>query len=152
SPAERAALLGDASSAPDAVARRFAALLADSDAVDPLGRLLDLDVQTYLADCILPKVDIASMAHALEVRAPCLDLEVAPFAAALRPRRRGKPLRRRAMADLLPRAVLRRRKRGFDPPLRRWLAGPLRPLLGDALHALGARASFRPAALRALLD
>src|SRR5207253_982843 len=44
-----------------------------SDAEDELNRLLDLDVQTYLPGDLLVKMDIASMAHSLEVRSPLLD-------------------------------------------------------------------------------
>ena len=82
-----------------------------------IGRLADLDFQTYLTDDINVKVDIASMAHALEVRCPYLDTEVVEFAARLPAsmlmRVRGKYLLRRAAASLVPEPILRRRKRGF---------------------------------------
>src|SRR5205814_2870583 len=46
-----------------------------SDALDRVDRLLDVDVNTYLPGDLLVKVDIASMAHSLEVRSPLLDHE-----------------------------------------------------------------------------
>jgi asparagine synthase (glutamine-hydrolysing) len=139
-----------------ATALDFARLLDQSDAVDPLNRLLDLDTQTYLPDDILTKVDIASMAHALEVRCPFLDHPLAEFLAGLPAdlklrRASGKYLLRQAVRDLLPRKILARPKRGFDPPLARWLRGPLRPLLADALAGLGRRGLLRPAALEGIL-
>ena len=70
-------------------------------------------------DDINVKVDIASMAHSLEVRCPYLDTEVVEFAARLPAnmlmRVRGKYLLRRAAAGLVPKPILRRRKRGFAP-------------------------------------
>src|SRR6202011_5578714 len=55
------------------VVRDFERILAASDAGDAVNRLLDLDTQTYLPDDVFTKVDIASMAHSLEVRAPFAD-------------------------------------------------------------------------------
>ena len=68
---------------PDVVEAWFRDLLARSDATDDVNRLLDLDTQTYLPDDILVKVDIASMAHALEVRAPLLDQDLVEWMAGL---------------------------------------------------------------------
>jgi asparagine synthase (glutamine-hydrolysing) len=120
-----------------ATARRFAAILKGSARESRLGRLLDLDWNTYLTDDINAKVDIASMSHALEVRCPFLDTEVVEFAARL-PRRmlmrlRGKHILRAAVGDLIPRAILRRRKRGFGLPLARWMRRDLAPLVRDVL-------------------
>jgi asparagine synthase (glutamine-hydrolysing) len=140
-------------------AEELARVLDASDAADPLNRLLDLDTQTYLPDDIFTKVDIASMAHGLEVRAPFADhllLErMAQLPGALKLRGwRGKQLLRRAVRDLLPAPILARRKRGFDPPLDRWLRGELRELARDLLTDGTARARglFEPAHVARLLD
>ena len=120
-----------------ATIERFERVLGESTARSAIGRLADLDFQTYLTDDINVKVDIASMAHALEVRCPYLDTEVVEFAARLPAsmlmRVRGKYLLRRAAAGLVPKPILRRRKRGFALPLKRWLRHDLRQMAHDVL-------------------
>jgi asparagine synthase (glutamine-hydrolysing) len=133
-----------------ATTRRFEAVLSRSARPSRLGRLIDLDWQTYLADDINAKVDIASMAHSLEVRCPFLDLHVTEFAARLpRPMLmafRGKRLLRRAIRDWVPAPILRRSKRGFGLPLRRWMKQDLSTFVKDVLLGPTARKRglFRP--------
>ena len=143
----------------DAVASELARVLAASDADDAVNRLLDLDTQTYLPDDIFTKVDIASMAHALEVRAPFADhllLEwLARLPGSLKLRRfRGKQLLRRAVRDLVPAAILERSKKGFNLPLDRWLRRELAELSRDLLTDATARARglFDRAEVQRLLD
>jgi asparagine synthase (glutamine-hydrolysing) len=143
----------------DAVAREFTRILAASDARDAVNRLLDLDVQTYLPDDILTKVDIASMAHALEVRAPFVDHvlveTVARFEGRLKLRgMTGKRLLRHAVRDLVPAAILARRKKGFGLPLDRWMREELAELSHDLLTDGRARARglVDGAQVRRLLD
>jgi asparagine synthase (glutamine-hydrolysing) len=135
---KRALLVPGAWPAPGgAVTARFEQALADSGRRSRLGRLVDLDWATYLVDDINAKVDVASMSHALEVRCPFLDTDVVEFAARL-PRRmlmglRGKRLLRRAVKDLVPAPILRRTKRGFGLPLRRWMQHDLASAVRDVL-------------------
>src|SRR3954452_17636191 len=56
---------------------------AETAGAEPLARLQDVDVGTYLVDDLLVKTDRASMAHSLEVRVPFLDPVVAELALAL---------------------------------------------------------------------
>jgi asparagine synthase (glutamine-hydrolysing) len=103
-----------------------------SSGAHPLDRLLDLNIRTYLLDDLLPKVDRMSMAHGLEVRAPFLDHELAELAFRLTPsaRLRGLSLKRvlrAAVADLIPREILERPKRGFGVPIDRWFRHDLAP-------------------------
>jgi asparagine synthase (glutamine-hydrolysing) len=129
---------------------RFERILASNPRASAMGRLIDLDWSTYLVDDINAKIDIASMAHSLEVRCPFQDLDVVEFAARLPGRMllglRGKRLLRRAFRGLLPRAVLARQKRGFGLPLRRWMKGPIAPLVKDALldRTARERGLFKP--------
>jgi len=110
----------------------------DCDSTDLVESMQDLDIRLYLAEDILTKVDRASMAVSLEVRAPFLDPRVAEFAASLPPdyKLRGsrtKYILKRAVADLLPRFVTRRSKKGFGVPVAEWLKGKLRPMARDLL-------------------
>ncbi|HEY0409961.1 MAG TPA: asparagine synthase C-terminal domain-containing protein, partial [Candidatus Dormibacteraeota bacterium] len=107
---------------------------------DPLARALYLDFKTWLADDGLVKVDRMSMAHALEVRCPLLDHRVVEFAARVPARlkldgTRSKVLLRRVAARRLPAEILSRPKRGFAPPVSRWLREGLRDFARDLLLA-----------------
>ena len=86
----------------------------------------------YLPDDILTKVDRASMAHSLEVRAPLMDPRVVDFANALPDRMklrygRGKRFFKEALRGRLPDAILDRPKKGFGIPMDDWLRSALRP-------------------------
>lgn len=100
-------------------------------------RLLYDDFQVQLPDAYLTKVDVASMAASLEVRAPFLDhsvMELAwglPDAAKLNWGRR-KYLLKRLAAGYVPEEVIYRPKMGFAMPLREWFRGRL----GDFAVAL----------------
>ncbi len=137
-------------------ARRLA---RECDAVDLIECMQSLDTQLYLAEDILTKVDRASMAVSLEVRAPFLDPRVAEYAASL-PRnyklrgRRSKYILKRAVEDLLPPFVARRGKKGFGIPVAEWLKKKLRPLARDLLSAerVGRAGVFNPQYVSRLLD
>lgn len=104
----------------------------------PVERLMFLDTVTTLPDQMLTKVDRASMRASLEVRVPLLDPRVvaaawrAPASLRLSDGQTKRALRRIASRHV-PTSVLDRPKIGFDPPLGRWLRGPLRPWAEDLL-------------------
>jgi asparagine synthase (glutamine-hydrolysing) len=100
----------------------------------------------YLPDDLLVKMDIASMAHSLEVRSPFLDHHVVEFAASLPVSmklrgRTAKYLLKRAMRTRLPPAVLERPKAGFGVPIDEWFRGSLGETARELL--LGKRATER---------
>ena len=108
------------------------------EVADPMERVLDGDLRTYLADDILVKVDRMTMANSLEARAPLLDHELLGFAARLpfdmkMRDGRGKYLFRRVAEQLLPAGVLNKPKQGFAIPIAQWLRGPLRERMQDTL-------------------
>jgi asparagine synthase (glutamine-hydrolysing) len=133
-PAARAALVGfDAYDDLTDVLER-----APSD--DPVARLVYRYAKLYLAGQNLANTDRASMAVALELRAPFLDhrfvelLARLPSSLRLRGVLRPKWLLKRALADRLPEETLRRSKKGFGVPFGTWFRGPLAPLLREILH------------------
>jgi asparagine synthase (glutamine-hydrolysing) len=113
-------------------------MFAECDSHDLTECMQSLDTQLYLAEDILTKVDRASMAVSLEVRAPYLDPRVAEFAAGLPSRYKlhgytSKYILKQAAKGLVPSFVWRRGKKGFGVPFAKWLKAELRPLARDLL-------------------
>lgn len=99
-----------------------------------------IDMQTYLPDDILVKVDRASMARSLETRAPLLDHRLVEFAWRIPSSMNvnngaGKHLIKQIAHRYLPKQLMDRPKIGFGVPVGEWLRGPLKPwaeeLLGE---------------------
>jgi asparagine synthase (glutamine-hydrolysing) len=126
---------------------------------DPVDRMRYLDMCTYLPDDILPKVDRASMAVALEVRVPFLDHRVVEWVWKLPSvqnarARRPKHLLRRVLARHVPDRLVERPKMGFGVPLPDWLRGPLRNWAEDLMNKadLSADDIFNVEAIRSLWE
>jgi asparagine synthase (glutamine-hydrolysing) len=125
---------------------------------DPLNQVLYCDLKLYLEGDILVKVDRASMANSLEVRVPLLNRLLVEYAAKLPHsfKLRGlttKFLLRHALKGILPDSILKRGKKGFNAPVAKWFAGPLKPLLEDLLspQRLKRQGLFQPAFVTSLI-
>jgi asparagine synthase (glutamine-hydrolysing) len=97
---------------------------------------------TYLAEGILTKVDRASMAVSLEVRAPFLDHHLVDWVARLpgEMKLRGgakKWLLRETLRGRLPDAILDRPKKGFGIPLAKWLRAEMHDWAAATIETLG---------------
>jgi asparagine synthase (glutamine-hydrolysing) len=141
---------------PDPIERAW----RDADGASPVNRMLEVDVNTYLPDDLLVKMDVASMAHSLEARSPFLDAELMEFAAALPgPAKLSgterKVLLRQALRGWIPDQILDGPKRGFGLPMAgEWLKGPLRDWIVELLtdeRTIG-RGYFREPMVRSLVD
>ncbi|MDI1259396.1 asparagine synthase (glutamine-hydrolyzing) [Aquabacterium sp.] len=102
--------------------------------------LMLLDIDCYLPDDILVKVDRAAMSVGLETRAPFLDHLVAESAWRLPltdkiQGRRGKMILRQVMSKYVPEALIATSKKGFTPPVGEWLKGPLKAWAADLLDS-----------------
>jgi asparagine synthase (glutamine-hydrolysing) len=113
----------------------------------------------YLVDDLLVKTDRMSMAHSLEARVPFLDPVVAELAHALptKLKVRGnqkKRLLRMAAEPLVPKDIVRGRKRGFSIPAAAWLRGPLVPFARDVLSrdTIERQGFFDPATVGEVLE
>jgi asparagine synthase (glutamine-hydrolysing) len=121
--------------------------MKNADTDDVVLQTQYLDIKTWLPGGILVKVDRASMANSLEVRAPLLDYQLAEWSATLAPGLKlqgseGKVVLKRAMEPYVDPDLMYRPKRGFSMPLARWFRGPLLPRLramasGDLLAGTG---------------
>jgi asparagine synthase (glutamine-hydrolysing) len=145
--------------AEDQMAIEFRRLFEASRATDAVNRVIDVDIKTYLSDNIFTKVDIASMAHSLEVRCPLIDQEVMQFAASLPGsmkirRMTTKYLLRQVAESLLPKKILTRPKQGFGLPIDRWMKEDLAPLSREVLLDRSARERgiLDPGAIESLLE
>jgi asparagine synthase (glutamine-hydrolysing) len=111
---------------------------SSSRAIDVLDQMIATDVETYLPDDLLVKMDIATMAHSVEARSPFLDHRLMEFAASLPVEYklqggRGKLLLRRVLRPILPSEILDRPKQGFGVPLGRWFREEHRELPAEVL-------------------
>jgi asparagine synthase (glutamine-hydrolysing) len=121
--------------------------------------MLEVDVNTYLPEDLLVKVDVASMAYSLEARSPFLDHELMEFCATLPGslKLRGsekKVVLRDALRGWIPDRILDGPKRGFAlPMLTQWFRGELRDYIADVLTDPGAvaRGYFDQSYVRGLL-
>jgi len=124
--------------------------------LEPIAATSWLEMRTYMASTLLRDTDSVSMSRSLEVRVPLLDTPLVEFVGALPDvarYRRGvqKALLVEALGEILPREILRQRKRTFTLPWEEWLRGGLRarleasfadpaPSLAPHLHEGGVRA------------
>lgn len=115
-------------------------LLPSLQAFSHVEWMMLMDTLGFMVDDVLVKVDRASMASSLEVRAPFLDPDVfrsawqLPLEAKIR-EGEGKWVLRQLLYKHVPRALIERPKMGFAVPLDDWLRGPLREWAEDLLSS-----------------
>ena len=126
---------------------------------DVIDVMLEVDSMMPLPGNLIPKIDIATMAYALEARSPLLDHELMEFAASIPAelKVRGsekKWIFRQALRGWLPDEILDRPKQGFTVPIGEWFRNDLHDLVRDVLLDPGTleRGYFRPQVVRSMLE
>ena len=103
--------------------------------------IMAVDINTYLCDCILTKLDRASMAVSLEARVPFLDYRLVEFSQQIPLNVKYKngvlkyPLKK-LLARYLPEKLFQRPKHGFGIPLDIWLRNDLKALLDQYMNEI----------------
>ncbi len=97
-------------------------------------RRMLLDMDTYLPDDILVKMDRASMKYSLENRCPIMDTAVMEYSFRIPHSFKyykgdKKHILKDIAYDYIPKELLNRPKTGFGVPMDQWLRGPLREQL-----------------------
>lgn len=100
----------------------------------PTTSLRLLDINTYLVDDILTKVDRATMSVSLEARTPLLEHTLAEYIMSIEDEfiyknNDKKYLLKKALSTLLPAQTIQRSKKGFGAPIRHWLKNDLNILI-----------------------
>ena len=98
------------------------------------------ELRTYMTDVLLRDSDVFSMAHSLELRVPFVDTRLLewlwPQRAAFKYDPSGnKRALAEAVGDIVPAAIINRRKQGFALPFARWMRHELRPFLDETFSA-----------------
>jgi len=110
----------------------------ESETEDLLEQLLYADINSYLPEDLLVKMDIATMANSLEARVPFLDHKFMELVAEIPPRLKlkgtvPKYILKRAFKEFLPEAIFKRRKMGFGVPVSRWFRNELKDYIYEIL-------------------
>ena len=127
--------------------------------VDPIDWMMNHDQNHYLPDCLLVKMDVASMANSLEVRCPFLDHRFVEFSSSIpsnlkRNNGVGKLILRNLAKRFLPMEIVQKRKTGFAIPLGKWLRTDLYLFLKEILmdDISVKRGLFNPILLEKMVD
>lgn len=108
--------------------------------ISGLQKLLLADFNAILFGVLLPKMDIATMAHSVEGRSPFLGKDILEFAPSISDKYKvngftTKYLLRKLAVKYLPDEVVHQPKRGFEVPLKSWIDSDLKDILNDYLFS-----------------
>ena len=140
--------------------RYIGACFAQNPNDDLLNRMSYTDIRSYLPECLMTKMDIASMANSLETRSPFLDHKVLEFAfllpgdLKLKGLNKTKWILKEAFKEMLPPEIYSRGKMGFGIPVGVWFRGELKQYWADLCLSQKSldRGYFKPEAVFKLWD
>lgn len=113
-------------------------LFDQASLLEKVERLMFADIHSYLPDDLLVKTDMASMAHALEVRSPLLDHVFMETVARMPSSFKlagctSKVLLKEIARDYIPAEIIDKPKRGFSVPGEQWLRTSLKSYVREQL-------------------
>lgn len=124
---------------------------SENEIIDSLSRV---DIQNYLSEDILTKVDRASMKYSLEARVPLLDHRLVELAASIptdiKLKYGPKSILKEILYKYVPKELIERPKRGFSVPLQHWFRDELRDVLMAKIDSLDNK--FNKAYVNRLVD
>jgi len=124
---------------------------SENEIIDSLSRV---DIQNYLSEDILTKVDRASMKYSLEARVPLLDHRLVELAASIptdiKLKYGPKSILKEILYKYVPKELIERPKRGFSVPLQHWFRDELRDVLMAKIDSLDDK--FNKAYVNKLVD
>lgn len=102
-------------------------IYAETEGLDPLSKMSNVDIQIWLEGDIYLNVDKMSRAAGLEIRMPLTDRRIFDIASRMPSRykvteEQNKVALRTAAAKVLPEEIAFRKKLGFIVPIRIWMA------------------------------
>jgi len=121
--------------------------------LEMVDKMTNFDFKIWLPDDIMMKVDKTSMAHALEVRTPFLDTELVTYGLKLENESRlGKNILKEAVADILPKEILNRKKHGFNVPIYDWFSTDLKSKTSEMIEYLERERIFNKTYMNKVLE
>jgi asparagine synthase (glutamine-hydrolysing) len=126
---------------------------------DFISKMQQLDMNTYLVDDILTKVDRASMSNSLEVRVPLLDHKLVELSARIPSNFKitnngQKIIFKNAFKQMLPPEIFTHKKQGFTVPVSMWFRENLKDYVGDTLLSNNTKLSmyFNPKEIEKIVN
>ncbi|MFZ3069221.1 MAG: asparagine synthase (glutamine-hydrolyzing) [Microgenomates group bacterium] len=128
--------------------------------VDKLDNTMYGDFSSYLPECLLSKVDIATMSVSLEGRSPFLDHEFLELTAQIPNKLKIKGINqlkhilKESFRGLIPDEVMDRPKRGFSVPIQKWFKNDLNNYIRNILLSKKSKTStlFDQNYIREMID
>lgn len=120
-------------------------------------QLMYVDMNTYLLNDHLRKVDRMTMAHSLEARVPYLDHRLVEFGMRLPERYKTtffetKKILKHIAGNYLPKRIIHGRKKGLTVPIANWISIDLKEYIRDSLHSGMIANFFKQSEVEAVLE
>ena len=98
---------------------------------DEVSKVMKIDIMNTLNDNYLQKSDLSTMAYSLECRSPFLSKDLVEWALTVPSKFKvnyfnKKIILRELAKKYLPKEIIKKKKRGFEIPIKNWLKNELK--------------------------